>query len=123
MVGVFGGSGFYSLFDEFEEIEIEIPYGVSSAPVALGEIEGRKVAFMPRHGARHELPPAQVPYRANVWAMREVGVTRLLGPARLRVAPGRARARRLRRLRPVRRPDGGEGGHLLRGAGDDDVTP
>ncbi len=81
MVGVFGGSGFYSLFDEFEEIEIETPYGASSAPVALGEIEGRKVAFMPRHGKRHELPPAQVPYRANVWAMREVGVTRLLGPA------------------------------------------
>jgi len=79
VVGVFGGSGFYSLFEAFEEIEIETPYGASSAPVALGEIEGRKVAFMPRHGAHHELPPAQVPYRANVWAMREVGVTRLLG--------------------------------------------
>src|SRR5262249_21243676 len=46
----------------------------------MGEVGGRRVAFLPRHGRAHELPPAQIPYRANVWAMRELGVRRLVGP-------------------------------------------
>ena len=79
-VGVFGGSGLYSLLDEVERVEIETPYGPPSAPLAIGEVGGRRVAFLPRHGEHHELPPHQIPYRANVWAMREVGVRRLIGP-------------------------------------------
>ncbi|MEZ5101311.1 MAG: S-methyl-5'-thioadenosine phosphorylase [Thermoleophilia bacterium] len=79
-LGVFGGSGFYSLLDDVEEVELETPYGRPSAPVAIGELDGVPVAFMPRHGAGHELPPHRINYRANVWAMREVGVRRLLGP-------------------------------------------
>jgi 5'-methylthioadenosine phosphorylase len=79
-IGVFGGSGFYSLLDDVEEIEVETPYGKPSAPLVVGELGGRRVAFLPRHGRKHELPPAQVPYRANVWAMRELGVRRLIGP-------------------------------------------
>jgi 5'-methylthioadenosine phosphorylase len=79
-IGVFGGSGFYSFLDEVEEVEVETPYGKPSAPVVLGEVGGRRVAFLPRHGRHHDLPPHMIPYRANVWAMRELGVRRLVGP-------------------------------------------
>jgi 5'-methylthioadenosine phosphorylase len=79
-IGVFGGSGFYELLEDAENVEVETPYGRPSAPVTVGAMGGRRVAFLPRHGLRHELPPAQIPYRANVWAMRELGVRRLLGP-------------------------------------------
>ncbi|MDQ3990826.1 MAG: S-methyl-5'-thioadenosine phosphorylase [Actinomycetota bacterium] len=79
-IGIFGGSGFYSLLDGVEELDIETPYGRPSAPAAVGEIEGRSVAFIPRHGKRHELPPHRVPYRANLWAMQQLGVRRLIGP-------------------------------------------
>jgi 5'-methylthioadenosine phosphorylase len=80
VIGVFGGSGLYSLFDEFEERPVDTPYGSPSAAVRIGEIAGVPAAFMPRHGDRHELPPHRVNYRANVWAMREAGVRRLIGP-------------------------------------------
>lgn len=79
-IGVFGGSGFTTLLEDAEEVEVETPYGKPSAPLAIGEIGGRRVAFLPRHGRSHELPPARIPYRANVWAMRELGVRRILGP-------------------------------------------
>jgi 5'-methylthioadenosine phosphorylase len=79
-VGVFGGSGFYSLLDEVETRDLDTPYGKPSGPVTVGEIEGTAVAFLPRHGPKHELPPHRIPYRANVWAMRELGVRRIIGP-------------------------------------------
>jgi 5'-methylthioadenosine phosphorylase len=79
-IGVFGGSGFYRFLESVEEIELDTPYGRPSAPVTIGEITGRRVAFLPRHGRGHEHPAHRVPYRANVWAMRELGVTRILGP-------------------------------------------
>jgi len=79
-IGVFGGSGFYSFVDVLDEVKVHTPYGNPSAPIVIGEIGGRRVAFLPRHGRTHELPPAQIPYRANVWAMRELGVRRLIGP-------------------------------------------
>ena len=79
-VGVFGGSGFYSFLDIVDEVEVETPYGAPSAPVVIGNVGGRRVAFLPRHGRSHELPPAAVPYRANVWALRELGVRRIVGP-------------------------------------------
>jgi 5'-methylthioadenosine phosphorylase len=79
-IGIFGGSGFYAFPDDVEELEVVTPFGAPSAPLAIGEIEGRRVAFLPRHGRAHDLPPAQINYRANVWAMREVGVRRLIGP-------------------------------------------
>lgn len=79
-IGVFGGSGFYSFLDDVEEVEVETPFGRPSAPLAIGDLGGRRVAFLPRHGRAHELPPARINYRANVWAMREVGVRRLIGP-------------------------------------------
>jgi 5'-methylthioadenosine phosphorylase len=79
-VGIFGGSGFYSFLEDVEEVEIETPFGKPSAPVAIGAVSGKRVAFLPRHGRAHELPPAQINYRANVWAMRETGARRLIGP-------------------------------------------
>ena len=79
-VGVFGGSGFYSFLDDVEEIPVDTPYGTPSAPVSVGTVAGRRVAFVPRHGVKHEFPPHTVPYRANVWALKELGVERVFGP-------------------------------------------
>jgi 5'-methylthioadenosine phosphorylase len=79
-LGVFGGSGFYSFLDDVEEVEVETPFGAPSAPFAIGDVGGKAVAFLPRHGREHELPPHRIPYRANVWAMRELGVRRIIGP-------------------------------------------
>jgi 5'-methylthioadenosine phosphorylase len=80
-VGVFGGSGFYSFLDEVEEVAVDTPYGPPSARIRLGEVEGTQVAFMPRHGDHHGLPPHRINYRANVWAMKQVGVRRIVGPS------------------------------------------
>jgi 5'-methylthioadenosine phosphorylase len=79
-IGIFGGSGFYSFLEDTEQVDVETPYGRPSAPVTIGEVGGKRVAFLPRHGLEHELPPHAIPYRANVWAMRELGVRRLIGP-------------------------------------------
>jgi 5'-methylthioadenosine phosphorylase len=79
-VGVFGGSGFYTFLEDADEIQVDTPYGGPSAPLVIGELEGRPVAFMPRHGREHELPPHRINYRANVWAMREAGVRRIVAP-------------------------------------------
>ena len=79
-LGVFGGSGFYAFLDGVEEHEIETPFGAPSDKVAIGEVEGRRVAFLPRHGRRHQYPPHKIPYRANLWAMKELGVSRVVGP-------------------------------------------
>ncbi|HEX2031798.1 MAG TPA: S-methyl-5'-thioadenosine phosphorylase [Actinomycetota bacterium] len=79
-IGVFGGSGFYSFLEGVEEVAVETPYGEPSGPVALGEVSGRRLAFIPRHGKKHEYPPHRVPYRANLWAMKELGVQRVIGP-------------------------------------------
>jgi 5'-methylthioadenosine phosphorylase len=79
-IGIFGGSGFYSFLEDVEEVELDTPYGKPSGPFVIGEIGGKRVAFLPRHGLRHEYPPHRIPYRANLWAMRELGVTRVLAP-------------------------------------------
>jgi 5'-methylthioadenosine phosphorylase len=92
-VGVFGGSGFYRFLDDVEQVEVDTPYGPPSDRVALGTVAGSRVAFLPRHGARHTLPPAAINYRANLWAMRHLGVTRVISPSscgslRRDLAPG-----------------------------------
>src|SRR5436190_23852966 len=79
-IGIFGGSGFYSFLEDVEEVELDTPYGKPSAPFVIGEVGGKRVAFLPRHGRKHELPPHEIPYRANVWAMCELGVRRIIGP-------------------------------------------
>jgi 5'-methylthioadenosine phosphorylase len=77
---VFGGSGFYSFLDDIREIEVDTPWGHPSGPIAVGTVNERHVAFLPRHGAKHQFPPHSVPYRANLWAMKQLGVERVLGP-------------------------------------------
>ncbi len=79
-IGVFGGSGFYELLDEPREYRMNTPFGAPSSPVMIGSIGGRSVAFLPRHGLQHQLPPHMINYRANLWAMKELGVTRIIGP-------------------------------------------
>ncbi len=79
-IGVFGGSGFYSFLEGVSEYTVDTPYGGPSDRVAVGEVEGRAVAFLPRHGRHHQFPAHRVNYRANVWAMKELGVTRIIGP-------------------------------------------
>lgn len=79
-IGVFGGSGFYSFLEKVEEIIVETPYGPTSDKIAIARIAGKNVAFLPRHGKGHALPPHKIPYRANLWAMKELGVKRIIGP-------------------------------------------
>ena len=79
-IGVFGGSGFYSLLDDVREVKVDTPYGPPSDSIFLADVGGRAVAFLPRHGRRHTLPPHRVPYRANVWAMRSLGVKAVISP-------------------------------------------
>ncbi len=79
--GIFGGSGFYELLGkDATEVWIDTPYGPPSGPVTVGEFEGKRVAFLPRHGRHHQYPPHKIPYRANLWAMRELGVHSIFGP-------------------------------------------
>src|SRR5690606_17503028 len=79
-IGVIGGSGFYSFLDDVTEVEVDTPYGAPSDSLFIGEVAGRRVAFLPRHGRGHHLPPHRINYRANLWALRSVGVRQVLGP-------------------------------------------
>jgi 5'-methylthioadenosine phosphorylase len=92
-IGVFGGSGFYSLLDDVREIKVDTPYGPPSDSFFLAAVGGRDVAFLPRHGRRHTIPPHRINYRANVWAMRSLGVKAVISPCaagslQLHVKPG-----------------------------------
>jgi 5'-methylthioadenosine phosphorylase len=80
-VGIFGGTGFYSLLSgTVREVWIETPYGAPSDKVTIGELGGKTVAFLPRHGRDHRYPPHLINYRANLWAMKSLGVTDILAP-------------------------------------------
>jgi 5'-methylthioadenosine phosphorylase len=79
-IGVFGGSGFYSLLENVREVKVDTPYGPPSDAVMLATVGGRKVAFLPRHGRAHTIPPHKINYRANVWAMRSLGVQAVISP-------------------------------------------
>jgi 5'-methylthioadenosine phosphorylase len=80
-IGVIGGSGFYEFFSDYEELKVPTPYGEPSEPLLVGEVAGRRVAFLPRHGRDHRYPPHKIPYRANMWALRAAGVRRVLAPS------------------------------------------
>lgn len=81
-IGVIGGSGFYTFFDAgaTTEIAMDTPYGPPSDPLFVGTVAGRRVAFLARHGAGHRTPAHRVNYRANLWALRALGVRQVLGP-------------------------------------------
>ena len=79
-VAVIGGTGFYSFLDDPTEHAVPTPYGEPSAPVAVGTVAGRSVAFLPRHGPHHEHPPHAINYRASLWALRSLGLRQVLSP-------------------------------------------
>lgn len=79
-LAVIGGSGLYALLDDATDHQIDTPYGPTSDPVTIAEVAGRTVTFLPRHGRRHQHPPHRIPYRANLWALRELGVGQILAP-------------------------------------------
>jgi 5'-methylthioadenosine phosphorylase len=79
-IGVFGGSGFYKFFKGAEELAVRTPFGNPSSRVTVSEVGGKKVAFIPRHGIHHEFPPHRVPYRANVYALKRLGASRIIAP-------------------------------------------
>jgi 5'-methylthioadenosine phosphorylase len=80
MIGVVGGTGFYEFLEDARETAPETPYGDPSAPLTIGSVDGIEVAFLPRHGRHHQFPPHLVPYRANLWALKEIGVDRIISP-------------------------------------------
>lgn len=79
-VAVIGGSGLYALLDTASEHRIDTPFGDPSDPITVAEVAGRPVAFLPRHGHDHRFPPHRIPYRANLWALRSIGVRQILAP-------------------------------------------
>jgi len=82
-IAIIGGTGVYDpgLLEETRQIKIATPYGAPSDAITVGYYSGVKIAFLPRHGALHYLPPHKVPYRANIWALKQLGVTRILAPS------------------------------------------
>ncbi|MCD6409035.1 MAG: S-methyl-5'-thioadenosine phosphorylase [Candidatus Verstraetearchaeota archaeon] len=82
-IGIIGGSGFYDpvLIEDAKELKIATPYGPPSDTMVVGRLKGVPVAFLPRHGRRHSIPPHKINYRANIWAMRELGVKRIIAPS------------------------------------------
>ncbi len=80
-IGVIGGSGFYEFLDSVDEVVVETPFGRPSDPLVVGSVAGKRVAFLPRHGRDHRYPPHKIPYRANLWALRSVGVRQILAPS------------------------------------------
>ena len=81
MLGVIGGSGFYTFFDSgARTINLDTPFGEPSASVTVGAVGQHEVAFLPRHGANHQYPAHKVPYRANMWALRALGVRQVFAP-------------------------------------------
>jgi methylthioadenosine phosphorylase (EC 2.4.2.28) len=94
-IGIIGGSGVYDpkILTNVKEIKVYTPYGQPSDNIILGELEGKKVAFLPRHGRGHKIPPHKINYRANIWALKELGVKWVIsvsavGSLRLDYKPG-----------------------------------
>jgi len=92
-IGILGGTGFYSLLENVEEYAISTPYGKPSDKIAIAQIDGKNVAFLPRHGKTHKYPPHMVPYRANLYAMKQLGVSKIIattasGSLRADIKPG-----------------------------------
>jgi 5'-methylthioadenosine phosphorylase len=80
VIGIIGGSGLYALFDDARTEKVTTPYGEPSATITVAEVDGRPVAFLPRHGEDHRFPAHRVPYRANLWALRALGCRQILAP-------------------------------------------
>jgi 5'-methylthioadenosine phosphorylase len=80
-IGVIGGSGLYEFLDDAHEISVDTPFGPPSDVLTVGTVAGRSVAFLPRHGRDHRFPPHRIPFLANLWALRSLGVRQVLAPS------------------------------------------
>ena len=82
-IGIFGGTGIYDsdLLENPQEVDIDTPYGKPSDTITVGSVKGRKIAFLPRHGKKHTIPPHMINFKANIWAFKELGVTRIIAPS------------------------------------------
>lgn len=94
-LGIIGGSGLYQMqgLENLETLDLDTPYGKPSSPLTIGELRGKRVAFLARHGIGHVLSPSEVNYRANIYAMKMLGVKQLVsisacGSLREEFAPG-----------------------------------
>src|SRR5512147_2237639 len=94
-LAIIGGSGLYSMqgLEDTRPYDIDTPFGKTSAPVVVGTLEGVRVAFLARHGIGHHITPTEVPYRANIYALKSLGVERIIsvsacGSLQEEVAPG-----------------------------------
>ena len=79
-IGILGGTGLYDLIEDSKDIYLKTRFGSPSAMIKLGEIAGKKVAFIPRHGEKHQYPPHKIPFLANLWAFKELGIKRKATP-------------------------------------------
>ncbi len=82
-IGIFGGTGIYDsgILENPQEIEINTPYGKPSDKITIGIFKGRKIAFLPRHGKKHTIAPHMINFKANIWAFKELGITRIIAPS------------------------------------------
>lgn len=82
-LGIIGGTGIYdpAIFEDVKEVKVYTPFGKPSDLISVGFYKGRKIAFVPRHGKRHQIPPHRINFRANVWALKELGVKRIISPS------------------------------------------
>ena len=82
-IGIFGGTGIYDsgILENAKEITIDTPFGKPSDAITVGIFKGRKIAFLPRHGKKHAIPPHLINYKANIWAFKELGITRIIAPS------------------------------------------
>jgi 5'-methylthioadenosine phosphorylase len=77
-IGIIGGTGLYTFFDDIEEKWIDTPYGKTSDKIAFANHEGKEIVFLPRHGKTHNLPPHKINYLANIWALKSLNVTHII---------------------------------------------
>ncbi len=94
-IGIFGGTGIYDsgLLEDAKEISIDTPFGKPSDSITIGTFKDRKIAFMPRHGKKHTIPPHMINYKANIFAFKELGIKRIIAPSAVgslkeEIAPG-----------------------------------
>jgi len=82
-IGIIGGSGIYDpqILEDIKEIKVYTPFGKTSSLLSVGYYKDRKIAFIPRHGYKHQIPPHRIPFRANIWALKELGVNRIIAPS------------------------------------------
>jgi 5'-methylthioadenosine phosphorylase len=82
-IGIIGGSGIYdpAILEDVELRKVHTPFGRTSSLISVGYLKDKKVAFVPRHGLRHQIPPHRIPFRANIWALKKLGVERILSPS------------------------------------------